>query len=68
MTQQSPTFGTQRSVELTGATKFNESAAEKEAKDAIESEMEVIAEYKQLLENERNANKQAKELYEQTVA
>ena len=64
----SPTYGT-RSVELSDANKAKgESQMEKEVKAAIESEMEVINNYKQLLENERRQNQQSKELYETTVA
>ena len=63
----SPTYGT-RSVELKVASKEREGQIEKEVRAAIESEMEVINDYKQLLADERSKNQQVKDLYEKTVA
>ena len=62
----SPKFGTQ-SVEKNVSTERQESQMEKEVRAAIQSEMEVINSYKQLLEDERTKNQQTKDLYETTI-
>ena len=52
-------------AELTGAP--TESLAEKEAKESIKRDNEIIGKYRELLESERAATKQAKDLYETTI-
>ena len=54
-------------AEQTGATIQTESIAEREAKESIRRDNDIIDKYRELLENERNANKQSKDLYETTI-
>ena len=61
----SPAYASQ--VEQTGATIQTESIAEKEAKESIRRDNDIIDKYRELLEKERNATKQSKDLYETTI-
>ena len=54
-------------AEQTGANIQTESIAEREAKESIRRDNDIIDKYRELLENERNANKQSKDLYETTI-
>ena len=61
----SPAYASQ--AEQTGATIQTESIAEREAKESIRRDNDIIDKYRELLENERNATKQSKDLYETTI-
>ena len=61
----SPAYADQ--TEQTGATIQTESIAEKEAKESIRRDNDIIDKYRELLEKERNATKQSKDLYETTI-
>ena len=62
---QSPTRA--HRAELSSATNQTESATEREAKEAIQRDNDVISKYRELLEAERSATKQSKDLYETTI-
>ena len=54
-------------ADQTSATSKTESLAEKEAKEFIKRDNDIIGKYRELLETERSAHKSSKDLYETTI-
>ena len=54
-------------ADQTSATSKTESLAEKEAKEFIKRDNDIIGKYRELLETERNAHTSSKDLYETTI-